>query len=117
MALSAKETMPVHNLPTTSLAVADDLRRAERSINTATRDIAQFLLSTLEAADAHGLSGAMSHGTVKATVASLAARGGQSGAACDARPSVDRACGAQPWPGRIELGRECAKAVACDGLG
>nr|WP_211090951.1 hypothetical protein [Sphingomonas sp. S2M10] len=83
--------MPVHNLPTTSLAVADDLRRAERSINTATRDIAQFLLSTLEAADAHGLSGAMSHGTVKATVASLAAQvDSQAQLAMRAHQSIER---------------------------
>lgn len=63
----------MQNLSTASLAVADDLRRAERSINLATRDTAQFLVSTLEAASAHGVSAAMTHSTIKATVATLTA--------------------------------------------
>lgn len=61
----------MHALTTTSLAVADDLRRAEHSINVAMRDTAQFLMTTLDATAAHGLSAAMTHGTVKATVGAL----------------------------------------------
>lgn len=59
-------------LANTSRIVADELRRAERSINLAARDTAQFLL-TLDATEAHRLSPAMAHRTVKATVAALAA--------------------------------------------
>lgn len=59
-------------LPFTSWVIADELRRAERSINLATRDTAQFLLTTLDATEAHGLSPAMTQRTVKATVAALA---------------------------------------------
>ena len=60
-------------LSNTSRIVADELRRAERSINLATRDTAQFLLTTLEATEAHNLSAAMTQRTVKATVAALSA--------------------------------------------
>lgn len=82
----------MQNLPTISLAVADDLRRAERSINTATRDTAQFLVSTIEAANACELSGAMSYGTVKATVASLASLvESQAHLAMRAHPAIERA--------------------------
>lgn len=63
----------MQKLSTTSLTIADDLRRAERSINVATRDTAQFLVSSLEAAEMHGLSAALAHGTIKATVCALAA--------------------------------------------
>lgn len=61
------------NLAETSRVIADELRRAEYSISIATRDTAQFLVSTLDAGIAHGLSAAMTHGTVKATVGALAA--------------------------------------------
>jgi hypothetical protein len=63
----------MHSLPNTSRVVADELRKAEKSINLAARDTAQFLLTTLEATEAHSLSPAMTHRTVKATVAALAA--------------------------------------------
>lgn len=56
-----------------SRLVADELRRAERSINAATRDTAQFLLTTLEVTDAQALSPTFAHRTVKATVDALAA--------------------------------------------
>lgn len=61
------------SLAKTSRVIATELRRAERSINLAQRDIAQFLLTTLDATEAHELSPAMSHRTVKATVGALAA--------------------------------------------
>lgn len=60
-------------LANTSRIVADDLRKAERSIYLAARDTAQFLLTTLDATDTHRLSPAMTQRTVKATVAALAA--------------------------------------------
>jgi hypothetical protein len=60
-------------LSNTSSVVAGELRKAEQSINLATRDTAQFLVTTLEATEVHGLSAAMAHRTVKATVAALAA--------------------------------------------
>lgn len=60
-------------LSNTSRVVASELRKAEQSINLAARDTAQFLITTLEATEAHGLSPAMTHRTVKATVAALAA--------------------------------------------
>ncbi|NIJ31016.1 hypothetical protein FHT00_002995 [Sphingomonas insulae] len=53
--------------------MANELRKAEQSINVAARDTAQFLVTTLEATEAHRLSPAMAHRTVKATVAALAA--------------------------------------------
>lgn len=58
-------------LSNASRIVADDLRKAERSINLAARDTAQFLLSTLDATEALRLSPAMTQRTVKATVAAL----------------------------------------------
>lgn len=60
-------------LSDTGRIVADDLRKAERSINLAARDTAQFLLTTLDATQAHSLSPAMAQRTVKATVAALTA--------------------------------------------
>ncbi len=60
-------------LSNTSRVVASELRKAEQSINLAARDTAQFLITTLEATEAHCLSPAMTHRTVKATVAALAA--------------------------------------------
>ena len=60
-------------LSNTSRVVASELRKAEQSINLAARDTAQFLVTTLEATEAHRLSPAMAHRTVKATVAALAA--------------------------------------------
>lgn len=63
----------MHALTNTSRIIADELRKAERSINLAARDTAQFLLTTLDATEAHRLSPAMAHRTVKATVAALAA--------------------------------------------
>ena len=63
----------MNNLPTSSRLVASDLRRAERSISTATRDTAQFLVTTLDVADSQGLSPAFAQRTVKASVDALAA--------------------------------------------
>ncbi len=63
----------MQGLENTSRIVADELRKAERSINLAARDTAQFLLTTLDATEAHRLSPAMAQRTVKATVAALAA--------------------------------------------
>lgn len=60
-------------LSNTSRVVANELRKAEQSINLAARDTAQFLVTTLEATEAHRLSPAIAHRTVKATVAALAA--------------------------------------------
>lgn len=75
-----------------SLVVADDLRRAEKSINLATRDTAQFLVTTLDAASAHGLSAAMAHGVVKATVSALSALAeGQGQMAMRAHVAVEKA--------------------------
>ena len=78
-------------LSNTAHIIADELRRAERSINLAARDTAQFLVTTLDATEAHGLSAAMSHRTVKATVDALTALvEGQSRMAMRAHPSVER---------------------------
>lgn len=60
-------------LKNTSRIVAADLRKAERSINLAARDTAQFLMTALEATETHRLSPAMTQRTVKATVAALTA--------------------------------------------
>lgn len=62
----------MQSLSNTSRIIADELRRAERSINLAARDTAQFLLTTLDATEAHQLSPAMTQRTVKAVVAALA---------------------------------------------
>ena len=59
------------NLSMTSRLIAGELRRAECSVNIATRDTAQFLLTTLEATQARGLSPAIAHRTVRATVDAL----------------------------------------------
>lgn len=81
----------ISNLPVTALTIADELRRAERSIDLATRDTAQFLVTTLDASAAHGLSAAMAHRTVKATVGALAALvEGQTQMAMRAHPSAER---------------------------
>lgn len=61
------------SLSNTSQVVANDLRRAERSINAAARDTAQFLLTTLDATETHQISPAFAHRTVKATVDALTA--------------------------------------------
>ena len=63
----------MQGLSNTSRVIAAELRKAERSINLAARDTAQFLLTTLDATEAHRLSPAMAHRTVKATVAALGA--------------------------------------------
>ena len=63
----------MQGLSNTSQIVADDLRKAERSINLAARDTAQFLVTTLDATEVHRLSPAMTQRTVKATIAALAA--------------------------------------------
>lgn len=59
------------NLSRTSHVVADELRRAESSINLAARDTAQFLLTTLDVTQTRGLSPAIAHPTVRATVNAL----------------------------------------------
>ena len=63
----------MQGLSNTSRVIAAELRKAERSINLAARDTAQFLLTTLDATETHRLSPAMAHRTVKATVAALGA--------------------------------------------
>ena len=59
----------------TSRVIADELRRAERSINLAARDTAQFLVTTLDAIEAHRdiVLPATAQSTVKATMAALVA--------------------------------------------
>ncbi|WP_010188534.1 hypothetical protein [Sphingomonas sp. PAMC 26605] len=61
------------DLASSSRVVATDLRRAERSINMAARDTAQFLLTTLDVTETHKLSPPITHRTVKATISALAA--------------------------------------------
>ncbi len=61
------------DLSNASRLVAADLRRAEQSINQATRDAAQFLLTTLDVTETQRLSPAVAHRTVKATVDALLA--------------------------------------------
>lgn len=79
-------------LANTSRILADELRKAERSINMAARDTAQFLLTTLDATEAHRLSPAMMQRTVKATVATLAALvEGQDQMTMRAHPSIEKA--------------------------
>lgn len=80
------------DLSKTSRVVADELRRAECSINIATRDTAQFLLTTLEVTHAHGLSPSFAQRTVRATVDALNALvDGQQQLAVRAHASVERA--------------------------
>lgn len=79
-------------LSNTSRVIADELRKAERSINLAARDTAQFLLTTLDATEAHRVSPAMAQRTVRATVAALSALvEGQEQIAMRAHPSIERA--------------------------
>lgn len=79
------------SLSQTSMIVADELRRAEHSINVATRNTAQVLVTSLDAAAAHGLSAAMVHGFVKATVGALTALvEGQSHMAMRAHPGIEK---------------------------
>lgn len=79
------------NLARSSRLVADELRRAERSINTAARDTAQFLLTTLDVTSTHDLSPSFAHRTVKATVDALAALvDGQHHLALRAHPAAEK---------------------------
>ncbi len=81
----------MRSLPDASLIVADELRRAERSINAATRDTAQFLATSLEVAAAHGLSPAMSHSFVKATIGALSSLADSQGQmAMRAHPLIEK---------------------------
>ena len=78
-------------LMNTSRVVADELRKAERSINLAARDTAQFLLTTLDATEAHRLSPATMQRTVRATVAALTALvEGQAQIATRAHPLIEK---------------------------
>ena len=78
-------------LSNTSRILAADLRRAERSINAATRDTAQFLLTTLDATDAHKLSPALMQRTVKATLDALTALvDSQRHVAVRAHPAIEK---------------------------
>lgn len=80
------------DLSKTSRVVANELRRAECSINMATRDTAQFLLTTLEASQACGLSPSFAHRTVRATVDALSALvDGQGQLAVRAHASAEKA--------------------------
>lgn len=80
------------DLMKTSRIVADELRRAECSINIATRDTVQFLLTTLEVTQTCGLSPSIAHRTVRATVDALNALvDGQHQLAVRAHASAERA--------------------------
>ncbi|WP_298670743.1 hypothetical protein [uncultured Sphingomonas sp.] len=82
----------MEKLKNTSRLIATELRRAERSINLAQRDVAQFLLSTLDATEAHELSPAVSHRTVRATLDTLVALAdGQGKMSIRAHLSAERA--------------------------
>lgn len=82
----------MQGLVNTSRIIADELRKAERSINLAARDTAQFLLTTLDATEVHRVSPAMAQRTVKATVSALAALvDSQDQMAMRAHPSIERA--------------------------
>lgn len=63
----------MHALENTSRIVADELRKAERSINLAARDTTQLLLTMFDATETHQISPAFAQRSVKATVAALAA--------------------------------------------
>ena len=79
-------------LSNTSRVVADELRRAESSINIATRDTAQFLLTTLEVTQTRGLSPAIAQRTVRATVDAISALvDGQQDLAIRAHASAEKA--------------------------
>lgn len=78
-------------LSNTSRVIADELRKAEQSINLAARDTAQFLVTTLEATEAHRLSPAITQRTVKATVeALLLLIEGQEQMAMRAHPAIEK---------------------------
>jgi hypothetical protein len=82
----------MHGLSNTSRIIADELRKAERSINLAARDTAQFLLTTLDATEVHQVSPAMTQRTVKAAVAALGALiEGQDQMAIRAHVSIEKA--------------------------
>lgn len=72
-AVASEGDWPVPKFSQISLVIADELRLAELSINTAIRDKARFLIATLDALVTHRLWVAMTLGTVKATVNGLAA--------------------------------------------
>ena len=79
-------------LSNTGRIIADELRKAERSINLAARDTAQFLLTTLDATETHRVSPAMAQRTVRATVSALAALvEGQEQMAMRAHPAIEKA--------------------------
>lgn len=81
----------MQELSNTSQVIAAELRKAERSINLAARDTAQFLLTTLEATEVHRLSPAMTHRTVRAAVAALGSLiEGQAQVALRAHVSIER---------------------------
>ncbi len=80
------------NLSKSSRLVADELRRAECSINAAARDTAQFLLTTLDVTQTRGLSPSVAHRTVRATVDALRALvEGQQHLAVRAHASAEKA--------------------------
>lgn len=82
----------METLKNTSKVIATELRRAERSINLAQRDVAQFLLTTLDATEAHDLSPAISLRTVRATLGALTALAdGQGQMSVRAHISAERA--------------------------
>lgn len=82
----------MEKLKNTSRVIATELRQAERSINLAQRDVAQFLLTTLDATEAHKLSPAISLPTVRATLGALTALAdGQSQMSVRAHISAERA--------------------------
>ena len=63
----------MNDLSTSSRLAASDLRRAEHSIVKATRDTAQFLVTTLDISETHRLAPSVGHATVKATITALTA--------------------------------------------
>lgn len=82
----------MQSLTNTGRIIADELRKAERSINLAARDTAQFLLTTLDATETHRVSPAIQQRTVRATVAALSALvEGQEQMAMRAHPSIEKA--------------------------
>ncbi|WP_230483370.1 hypothetical protein [Sphingomonas sp. Leaf21] len=63
----------MNTLSTSSRLAADELRRAEHAIVRATRDTAQFLVTTLDITETQGLAPGFNHATAKATVNALSA--------------------------------------------
>jgi hypothetical protein len=61
------------NLSATTRLVADDLRQAERSIETAQRDLLAFMLTATDANRALGYSPAVAQPVMKSAAAALAA--------------------------------------------